>query len=179
MTTRATSKLSQDAERTYDVGDATDRVLERTDRTNIGNTRLAGLQKDLNMTNREYTIALPLIYVAYVASSRPYKMKGPISGSLIFLRHSSLLLPFPGHFRASWPTESYVSMGSEGIRAQRGHARFLSQQEKDYVAEKLREDGVISKDAKFDAFTWSEVTGRAFTSPQVALVGIIYFLNGW
>lgn len=57
------------------------------------------------------------------------------------------------------------------------HARFLNQQEKDYVVEKLQQDRVMSKDPGVDAFRWSEV-GKAFSSPQVVIVGIIYFLNG-
>jgi hypothetical protein len=58
------------------------------------------------------------------------------------------------------------------------HTRFLNQQEKDYLVEKLTEDRVINKDPGVDAFRCSEVR-KAFTSPQVVLVGIIYFfLNG-
>ncbi|KAF7336987.1 MFS domain-containing protein [Mycena venus] len=86
--------MAEQLEKTTDSSsDATDSVSERTvwfkidrwiipvitifyllsflDRTNIGNARIAGLQKDLNMSNKEYTIALTLTYVAYVSSELP------------------------------------------------------------------------------------------------------------
>ncbi|KAK0187565.1 major facilitator superfamily domain-containing protein [Armillaria mellea] len=37
--------------------------LSFLDRTNIGNARIAGLQRDLNMTNKQYSIALTVTYV--------------------------------------------------------------------------------------------------------------------
>ncbi|KAJ7683724.1 major facilitator superfamily domain-containing protein [Mycena rosella] len=275
-------KLSRDADKNlYDTSDATDCVLERTvwhkldrwilpvitmfyllsflDRTNIGNSRIAGLQKDLNMSNKEYTIALTLTYVAYVASELPSNLvlkrigpdlllptimilwglvatlqgvvtsyhgllacrffigllEGGVPGIVLYLsfffprqRLQTRIATFFSAASLSGAFSGILAYGIIRLDGKRGHsssawifliegiititcglagffllprspihARFLNQQEKDYVAEKLRKDGVMSKDRKFDAFSWSEV-GRAFTSPQVALVGIIYFLNG-
>jgi len=43
----------------------------RQDRTNLGNARVAGLQKDLKMTNKQYSIALTVTYVPYIAAELP------------------------------------------------------------------------------------------------------------
>ncbi|KAJ7649725.1 major facilitator superfamily domain-containing protein [Roridomyces roridus] len=56
-------------------------------------------------------------------------------------------------------------------------AWFLNEQEKSHVAETLVVDGVMSKELEADGFRWSEVA-KSFMSPQVVLVGIIYFMNG-
>ncbi|KAJ6561886.1 major facilitator superfamily domain-containing protein [Mycena capillaripes] len=234
-------------------------LLSFLDRTNIGNTRIAGLQKDLNMSNKEYTIVLTLTYVAYVSSELPSNLmlkrigpniflptimilwglvatlqgvvttyrgllacrfflgllEGGVPGIVLYL---SLFYPrqrlqtrIAVYFSAASLSGAFSDILAFGIihlDGKRGHssaawiffikgavtiasglagyfllprsptqARFLNQQEKDYVAEKLREDRVMSKDPDVDAFRWSEV-GRAFTSPQVVLVGIIYFLSG-
>ncbi|KAF5355607.1 hypothetical protein D9757_012906 [Collybiopsis confluens] len=45
--------------------------LSFLDRTNIGNARVAGLQKDLKMTNHEYSIALTVTYVPYIFAELP------------------------------------------------------------------------------------------------------------
>ncbi|KZW00973.1 MFS general substrate transporter [Exidia glandulosa HHB12029] len=51
------------------------------DRTNIGNARIGGLQKSLNITDREYSIALTLTYVTRACVELPgnllYKRVGP------------------------------------------------------------------------------------------------------
>lgn len=57
------------------------------------------------------------------------------------------------------------------------HARFLSNQEKDYIVARLKQDGSISKDEEADRFSWREV-GMAFTLPQVILLAIILFFDG-
>jgi len=41
------------------------------DRTNLGNARVAGLQKDLKMTNKQYSIALTVTYVPYIFAELP------------------------------------------------------------------------------------------------------------
>lgn len=41
------------------------------DRTNFGNARVAGLQNDLKITNRQYSIALTVTYVPYIAAELP------------------------------------------------------------------------------------------------------------
>jgi hypothetical protein len=40
-------------------------------RTNIGNARPAGLQRDLSLTNRQYSIALTVTYVPYIVAELP------------------------------------------------------------------------------------------------------------
>lgn len=57
------------------------------------------------------------------------------------------------------------------------HARFLSQQEKEYVVARLMEDGSTSKQETADGFSWREV-GMAFILPQVWMLGIIFFFSG-
>lgn len=46
-------------------------LLSFLDRTNLGNARIAGLQKDLKMTNRQYSIALTVTYVPYIVAELP------------------------------------------------------------------------------------------------------------
>lgn len=45
--------------------------LSLQDRTNLGNARVAGLQKDLNMTNTQYSISLTVTYVPYIVAELP------------------------------------------------------------------------------------------------------------
>ncbi|KAK0243687.1 major facilitator superfamily domain-containing protein [Armillaria nabsnona] len=45
--------------------------LSFLDRTNIGNARIAGLQRDLQMTNKQYSIALTVTYVTNIATELP------------------------------------------------------------------------------------------------------------
>ncbi|KAJ6512730.1 major facilitator superfamily domain-containing protein [Mycena sanguinolenta] len=234
-------------------------LLSFLDRTNIGNARIAGLQKDLNITNKEYTIALTLTYVAYVSSELPSNLvlkrigpniflptimilwgliatlqgvvtsyhgllacrffigflEGGVPGIVLYLslfyprqRLQTRIALFFSAASLSGAFSGILAFGIIRLDGKLGHssaawifliegsvtvacglvgffilprspisARFLNSQEKDYIAERLKEDKVISKDPDVDAFSWSEV-GRAFASPQVVLVGIIYFLNG-
>jgi len=46
-------------------------LLSFLDRTNFGNARVAGLQKDLKMTNKQYSIALTVTYVPYIFAELP------------------------------------------------------------------------------------------------------------
>ncbi|KDR84326.1 hypothetical protein GALMADRAFT_707697 [Galerina marginata CBS 339.88] len=46
-------------------------LLSFLDRSNIGNARIAGMQKDLKMTNKQYSIALTVTYVPYIAAELP------------------------------------------------------------------------------------------------------------
>ncbi|KAJ3532091.1 hypothetical protein NMY22_g7890 [Coprinellus aureogranulatus] len=57
------------------------------------------------------------------------------------------------------------------------HARFLSQAEKEYIVEKLKEDGATGKDEEADKFSWREVW-MAFKLPQVWMLSVIFFLDG-
>ncbi|KAJ6610744.1 major facilitator superfamily domain-containing protein [Mycena sp. CBHHK59/15] len=234
-------------------------LLSFLDRTNVGNARIAGLQKDLKMSNKEYAIALTLTYVAYVSSELPSNLvlkrigpnfllpiimilwglvatlqgvvsdyhgllacrfvlrflEGGVPGIVLYLSffypRQRLQTRIATVFSAASPSGAFSGVLAYGIihlDGARGlsdwswifiiegaltvafgvsaffllprspaHARFLSPQEKEYVATRLRNDGVISQDPKYDSFSWSEV-GMAFRSPQVILVGIICFLNG-
>ncbi|KAJ7830892.1 major facilitator superfamily domain-containing protein [Mycena olivaceomarginata] len=281
MGAERTSEIFQEDEKNNDAaGGMTDVILERTvwhkidrwilpvitifyllsflDRVNIGNARLYGLQKDLNISNKEYTIALTLTYVAYVSSELPSNLvlkrigpsillptimvlwgvvatlqgvvtnyqgllacrffigflEGGVPGIVLYLSlfypRQKLQTRIAMFFSAASLSGAFSGILAFGIRdldGKRGHssaawifliegaitvacglaaffilprsptsARFLTEQEKQYVAERLREDRVMSKDPGVDAFSWSEV-GRAFTSVQVILVGVIYFWN--
>ncbi|KAG6807081.1 hypothetical protein H0H93_002008, partial [Arthromyces matolae] len=46
-------------------------LLSFLDRTNFGNARVAGLQKDLNMSNHQYSVALTVTYVPYIVAELP------------------------------------------------------------------------------------------------------------
>ncbi|KAF8159947.1 MFS general substrate transporter [Crassisporium funariophilum] len=46
-------------------------LLSFLDRANIGNARIAGLQKDLHMTDRQYQICITALYVPYLLSELP------------------------------------------------------------------------------------------------------------
>ncbi|KAF5349217.1 hypothetical protein D9756_009501 [Leucocoprinus leucothites] len=46
-------------------------LLSFLDRTNLGNARVAGLQKDLKMDNKQYSIALTVTYVPYIVAELP------------------------------------------------------------------------------------------------------------
>ena len=57
------------------------------------------------------------------------------------------------------------------------HARFLSSEEKTYIANTLKRDGSTSKDEMADNFTWREV-GLTFTLPQVWMLAFVGFSAG-
>ncbi|KAG9217884.1 hypothetical protein CCMSSC00406_0005254 [Pleurotus cornucopiae] len=46
-------------------------LLSLLDRSNIGNARVAGLQKDLKMTNNQYSMALTVTYIPYIVAELP------------------------------------------------------------------------------------------------------------
>ncbi|KAF8629371.1 hypothetical protein AX17_005667 [Amanita inopinata Kibby_2008] len=46
-------------------------LLSFLDRTNLGNARVAGLQKNLHLTNKQYSIALTVTYVPYIVAELP------------------------------------------------------------------------------------------------------------
>lgn len=50
---------------------ATFYFLSFLDRTNLGNAKVAGLLKDLKMSNKQYSIALTVTYVPYIAAELP------------------------------------------------------------------------------------------------------------
>jgi hypothetical protein len=45
--------------------------LSFLDRANIGNAKAAGLMQDLKLTNHQYSIALTVTYVPYIAAELP------------------------------------------------------------------------------------------------------------
>lgn len=235
-------------------------LLSFLDRANIGNARVAGLQTDLHLTNLQYTTALTMTYIPYIAIELPsnliLKFVGPhiILPTLLVLwglvttlqgfvhDYSGLLICrfflgllegglLPGlilylsffyprqllHWRISvfFSTASLTGAFSgllafgilhmDGIGHQKGwswifilegvftscvgiisffllpqspaHARFLSVEEKSYIASVLEGDGSTSKDEMADSFSWREV-GEAFTLPQVWLLALAAFFGG-
>ncbi|KAF5324080.1 hypothetical protein D9619_011224 [Psilocybe cf. subviscida] len=59
--------------------------LSFLDRSNISNARVAGLQKDLGMTNTQYTIALTVTYIPYILAELPSNLLLKIVGPNIML----------------------------------------------------------------------------------------------
>jgi hypothetical protein len=57
------------------------------------------------------------------------------------------------------------------------HAYFFNEKEKSYVVARLKADGATGNNTSVDAFHWSEV-GRAFTLPQVLILGVVLFCDG-
>lgn len=49
-------------------------LLSYMDRTNIGNAKIAGMDKDLHLTSNQYSIALVVFFVTYVAFEPPSNM---------------------------------------------------------------------------------------------------------
>jgi len=235
-------------------------LLSFLDRSNIGNARVAGLQKDLKMSNKEYSIALTITYVPYIAAELPsnllLKTVGPnlmlptmltlwgivtaLQGvvksyqGLLACRFFLGLLEggvFPGlvlylsffypRQKLQWRISAFFSAASisgafsgllafgiinmNGVGGKTGwawifileglftfvfglasffllprspaHARFFNQEEKDYVAARLRGDGSIGKNEAIDSFSWREV-GMAFKLPQVWLLAVVFFFDG-
>ena len=64
------------------------------------------------------------------------------------------------------------------VPATPNHARFLSSDEKEYVAEQLRIRGAVAgiRDED-DRFSWAEVL-KAFKAPQVLFMAITFFPSG-
>lgn len=60
-------------------------LLSFLDRTNIGNAKVAGLLKDLKMTPKQYSIALTVTYVPYIAAELPSNLLLKIVGPNLML----------------------------------------------------------------------------------------------
>ncbi|KAG6902045.1 hypothetical protein C0995_005255 [Termitomyces sp. Mi166 len=56
-------------------------------------------------------------------------------------------------------------------------ARFLNDEEKEYVVQRLRETGATGDRDEADTFSWSEV-GKAFTLPHVWMIAVAFFFDG-
>ncbi|KAL0958482.1 hypothetical protein HGRIS_000621 [Hohenbuehelia grisea] len=60
-------------------------LLSFLDRTNLANARVAGLQHDLAMTNKQYSIALTVTYVPYIVAELPSNLLLKIIGPNLML----------------------------------------------------------------------------------------------
>ncbi|TFK44565.1 major facilitator superfamily domain-containing protein [Crucibulum laeve] len=60
-------------------------LLSWLDRTNLGNARVAGLQRDLKMTNTQYSIALTVTFIPYILSEIPSNLLLKIVGPNLLL----------------------------------------------------------------------------------------------
>lgn len=56
-------------------------------------------------------------------------------------------------------------------------ARFLTEEEREYVISTLKHAGSVSGDDEEDVFSWTEVA-RSAKSPHVWLLAIVFFLSG-
>jgi len=59
--------------------------LSWLDRTNLGNARVAGLQKDLHLTNAQYSMALTVTFIPYILSEIPSNLLLKIVGPNLLL----------------------------------------------------------------------------------------------
>jgi sugar phosphate permease len=57
------------------------------------------------------------------------------------------------------------------------HARFLSERERAYVVERLKQDGATGSNEQMDRFSWREVF-QAFTLPHVWMLAVVFFFDG-
>ncbi|KAL0960727.1 hypothetical protein HGRIS_005752 [Hohenbuehelia grisea] len=55
-------------------------LLSWLDRTNLGNARVAGLQKDLKLTNHQYSICLTITFIPYILAELPSNLLLKIVG---------------------------------------------------------------------------------------------------
>ncbi|KAL0961234.1 hypothetical protein HGRIS_006200 [Hohenbuehelia grisea] len=235
-------------------------LLSWLDRTNLGNARVAGLQKDLKLTNDQYSIALTVTFVPYIIAELPsnllLKVVGPdrllptlltlwgivttlqgvihnyagllacrfflglLEGGVLpgLVLYLSLFYPrehlqkrVSAVFASSSLAGAFSGLLAAGIMEMSGkggrpgwawifileglftvifgvftffvlpsspsRCSLLSEKEKEYVIQRLREDGAISKDDRADAFSWGEVL-RAFQLPQVWFSLFIFFFHG-
>ncbi|CAA7259243.1 unnamed protein product [Cyclocybe aegerita] len=60
-------------------------LLSWLDRTNLGNARVAGIQQDLRMNNKQYSIALTVTFVPYIVSEIPSNLLLKIVGPNLLL----------------------------------------------------------------------------------------------
>ncbi|KAG6868027.1 hypothetical protein C0993_008227 [Termitomyces sp. T159_Od127] len=56
-------------------------------------------------------------------------------------------------------------------------ARFLTEEEKEYVVTRLRETGATGLQDEADSFSWSEIW-KAFTLPHVWMIAVAFFFDG-
>ncbi|TFK69373.1 MFS general substrate transporter [Pluteus cervinus] len=235
-------------------------LLSFLDRTNLGNARIAGLQKDLKMTNKQYSIALTVTYIPYILAELPSNLLLKIIGPNLMLpamltlwgivttlqgvitTYRGLLICrfflgllegglFPGlalycstfyprnmlntritlFFSAASISGAFSGLLAYGIINMDGvghkpgwawifilegmvtvvfgvvsfgllpgtprQARFLSDEEKDYVERRLKEDHEMSGKEGENEFSWKEV-GRAFKSPQLWFLLFPFFVSG-
>lgn len=61
------------------------RLRHTQDRANIGNARVAGLQKDLKMSNTQYSVALTVTFLPYIVTELPSNLLLKIVGPHLML----------------------------------------------------------------------------------------------
>ncbi|KAG6847794.1 hypothetical protein H0H93_005959 [Arthromyces matolae] len=77
-----------------------------------------------------------------------------------------------GLFTVLFGISSYFTLPHSPERA-----RFLTEEEREYVVSRLRETGATGSDDNADGFSWKEIW-QAFTLPQVGLVAVAFFFDG-
>ncbi|KAG6920116.1 hypothetical protein DXG01_010184 [Tephrocybe rancida] len=138
--------------------------LSWLDRTNLGNARVAGLQKDLKMTNTQGSSNRAFSGLLATAIMRLNGKGGHPAWAWIFI--------VEGAFTIGFGLVSFFILPRSPA-----HAMFLSADEKEYVTMALREGGAIGKNEAADGFSWAEVR-KTFFLPQLWLLCCVYFLNG-
>ncbi|KAG6867823.1 hypothetical protein C0993_010653 [Termitomyces sp. T159_Od127] len=176
------------------------------DRTNFANARVAGLQTDLKMTNKQYSIALTVTYVPYIVAELPsnlvLKAVGPNLMLPTMLTLWGIITTLQGAFSGIL---AYGIVQMDGVGDRPGwawifileglftflfglsayftlprspaSARFLNEKEKAYVIARLQETGATGRDKEVDTFSWQEVW-QAFTLPQVWFLAVSFFFDG-
>ncbi|KAM7223123.1 Major facilitator superfamily domain containing protein [Rhypophila decipiens] len=62
-------------------------VLSHLDRSNIGNARIAGMSKDLDLSSSQFSMIIVVFYISYIPAS-------PLGNMLVVRTRPSILLPF-------------------------------------------------------------------------------------
>ena len=65
------------------------------DRTNVGNAKILGLEKDIHITDHQYAIGLCVFYATYIASELPSNLVLKKVSPKIWLPGKSSLYPVP------------------------------------------------------------------------------------
>ncbi|KAG6855640.1 hypothetical protein H0H87_012764 [Tephrocybe sp. NHM501043] len=148
-------------------------LLSFLDRTNVGNARVAGMQKDLNMTNIQIVgpdRMLPSMLTLWgiVTTLQAFaivKMQGvggkPGWAWLFFLE---------GLFSVLFGVLSFFLLPRSVDRAS-----FLQPVEREEIMAQLKNEGTVDDEA--DVFSWKEV-GQAFLLPQVQFIAGIFLFAG-
>ncbi|KAG6873062.1 hypothetical protein C0995_003542 [Termitomyces sp. Mi166 len=177
-------------------------LLAFLDRTNLANARVAGLQKDININNHQFSVALTVTYIPYILSQLPSNLVLKVESFQVssFIFHSGIhagsfsegLLAFgivrmdgiggrsgwawifilEGLFTILFGLSTYITLPRSPA-----HARFLDKEEKDYVISHLRATDATAQDEDADSFSWREVW-RTYTLLHVWMIGVVLFFSG-